>query len=122
MVRAMLGGLLLTMTMSTTAPAGDPAAGERVFGARCGFCHSVEPGRNGTGPSLFGVFGRKAGQAPGFSYSDANRGADVIFDTATLEKYLTSPRAVIPGTTKSFAGLRNAEQRADVIAYLATLH
>jgi cytochrome c len=120
MVRAMVGGLLLAVTMSSAAPAGDPAVGERVFRARCGICHSAEPGRNGTGPSLAGVFGRKAGQAPGFRYSDANRTADVIFNAATLEQYLTSPRAVIPGTTKSFAGLRNAEQRANVIAYLAT--
>ena len=122
MVRTTLGGLLLALTASATALAGDPAAGEGVFKARCGFCHSAAAGRNGTAPSLFGVVGRKAGQAPGYQYSDANRTADVTFDTATLEKYLASPRAVIPGTKKSFSGLKSAGQRDDVIAYLATLH
>ncbi|MBN9510829.1 MAG: c-type cytochrome [Alphaproteobacteria bacterium] len=121
-MRTTLGGLLLALAVAATAPAGDPAAGERVFSARCAFCHSATAGRNGTGPSLFGVVGRKAGQAPDYRYSDANRTADVTFDAATLEKYLTSPRAVIPGTKKSFSGLKSAAQRDDVIAYLATLH
>ena len=100
MVRTTLGGLLLALTASATALAGDPAAGEGVFKARCGFCHSAAAGTNGTGPSLFGVVGRKAGQAPGYQYSDANRTADITFDAATLEKYPDQPTRRDPGHEK----------------------
>ena len=73
------------------------------------------------GPSLFGVVGREAGSAPGFKYSAANKGSGVMWDEANLEKYLPNPRAFIAGTTMTYAGLKNDAQRADLIAYLATL-
>ena len=103
------------------AQAADPAAGKAVFGSLCSICHSVQPGKNGIGPSLFGVVGRKTGSVPGFHYSPANQNANLTWDEATLDKYLQSPRAVIPGTIMTYAGLKDDTKRADLIAYLATL-
>ena len=73
------------------------------------------------GPSLFGVVGRKSGSVPGFRYSPANQSANVTWDQAILDKYLQSPRSVIPGTIMTYAGLKDDTKRADLIAYLATL-
>ena len=73
------------------------------------------------GPSLFGVVGRQTGSVPGFHYSPANQGAHLTWDAATLDKYLQSPRTVIPGTTMTYGGLKDDTKRADLIAYLSTL-
>lgn len=104
---------------STPASAQDQNAGAKVFKTNCSICHSVQPGRNIIGPSLFGVVGRRCGQAPGFYYSDANRKSGLTWDAATLDRYLTSPRGLVPGTLMTFPGLKDAKQRADVIAYLS---
>ncbi len=100
--------------------AGDPAAGRAVFN-KCSICHTVKPGQNAIGPSLFGVVGRKSATEPGFSYSDAMKKADKTWDEATLDTYLTSPKAMVPGTKMVFPGLSKPEDRANLIAYLATL-
>ncbi|MDE2334959.1 MAG: cytochrome c family protein [Rhodospirillales bacterium] len=105
-----------------SARAADAAAGKRLFRQRCSICHSDEKGENKIGPSLFAVVGRKAGVEPGYSYSAANEKSGLTWDEATLDRYLQSPRKVIPGTKMSFPGMPNAKQRADVIAFLATLH
>ena len=76
--------------------AADPAAGKSVFNSACSICHSVQPGKNLVGPSLFGVVGRKTGSASGFHYSPANQSANLTWDQATLDKYLQAPRATIP--------------------------
>jgi cytochrome c len=112
---------VLGLTQAAEARAADADAGARVFKTQCGTCHAVVAGRNLVGPSLFGVVGRKAGDLPGFRYSAANKGADFVWDEARLDPYLANPKAVIPGTSMLYAGLKNDEQRADVIAYLATL-
>jgi cytochrome c len=103
------------------ALAADPVAGKAVFSSVCSICHSVQVGKNGIGPSLFGVVGRKTGSVPGFHYSPANQNANLTWDQATLDKYLQSPRTVIPGTIMTYAGLKDDTRRADLIAYLATL-
>ena len=100
--------------------AGDPAAGRAVFN-KCSICHTVKPGQNAIGPSLFGVVGRKSATEPGFSYSEAMKKADKTWDEATLDTYLTSPKAMVPGTKMVFPGLQKPEDRANLIAYLATL-
>lgn len=105
-----------------TAKAADPAAGQAVFKAQCGICHSVAAGKNMIGPSLAGIVGRKSGSVDGFRYSAANKGANIVWDAAILDKYLTAPKEVVPGTTMTFAGLRDDTKRADLIAYLDTLH
>ncbi len=112
---------LILVLAATPAHAADPADGAGVFRTQCGSCHSTQPAHRGVGPSLFGVIGRAAGQAPGFHYSPAMRAARFTWDTAALDRYLADPRGVVSGTIMPFAGLRNDAQRADLIAYLATL-
>jgi cytochrome c len=104
------------------AAAQDAAAGQSVFKAQCSICHSVAPGRTLTGPSLAGIIGRKAGSIAGFHYSAANQASGIVWSAATLDPYLANPKQVIPGTTMTYPGLKDAKQRADLIAYLATLH
>jgi cytochrome c len=104
------------------ARAQDAAAGEAVFKTQCGICHSIVAGKNMIGPSLFGVVGRKAGGIPGFHYSAANKDSGLTWDAATLNRYLTNPQAVVPGTIMPYAGLKDDTKRADLIAYLSTLH
>jgi cytochrome c len=96
---------------------GDTARGQRIF-AQCATCHSPEQGVNRVGPSLYGIVGRAAGTIPNFRYSDANRNSGITWSEQELFTYLENPRARIPGTIMAFVGLRNAQQRADVIAYL----
>jgi cytochrome c len=100
--------------------AADPAAGEKVFG-KCKACHKVD-GTNGTGPHLNGVVGRNHAAVADFGYSDAMKGkASEVWTPDVLNVFLTSPKAAVPGTKMGFAGLPKAEDRANVIAYLATL-
>ncbi len=101
--------------------AADADAGARVFKAQCATCHAVAEGRNLVGPTLYGLVGRKAGSVPNFRYSAANKQADWTWDSARLDTYLADPKAMVPGTSMLYAGLKNDEQRANLVAYLATL-
>lgn len=121
MFRSLMAGLLMA-GIATAALAADPAAGEHIFKSQCGICHSAAKGKNMIGPSLFGVVGRKAGTEPGFHYSAANKNSGLTWDDATLEKYLQNPKALVPGTIMTYGGLKDDAKRADVIAYLNTLH
>ena len=115
---AALGSLLIAFP----AHAQNAEAGQKAFKQQCGLCHDTAAGKNRVGPSLFGVVGRKAGSVDGFHYSDANKNSGFTWDQATLDKYLTDPRGTVPGTTMTYAGVKNEEQRRDIVAYLATLH
>lgn len=120
----MLGRAAFALFVLAAMPASaepDAAAGERLYKAQCGTCHATEAGRNRVGPSLAGIFGQHSGKVDGFRYSPANLSAGLVWDAPTLDRYLASPRTVVPGTTMTYAGLRNESQRADLIAYLATL-
>lgn len=97
------------------AMTGDPARGEEVY-ARCAACHSLAYDR--TGPRHCGLFGRRAGTVPGFGYSPAMRGAGIVWNEATLDRFLANPAAVVPGTAMGYAGIADAQQRADLIAWL----
>lgn len=99
----------------------DAGRGERVFKSQCSICHSPRPGRNIIGPSLFSVVGRHSGMIPGFHYSAANRTSGLVWDPSTLNRYLAAPGQVVPGTLMTYPGLKDPSQRADLIAYLATL-
>ena len=103
------------------ASAADAEAGARVFRTQCGACHVVEAGKNRVGPSMAGIVGRVSGTVEGFRYSAANKDAKLTWTPEVLDKYLVNPRATIPGTTMAYVGLKNATQRADLIAYLETL-
>lgn len=96
---------------------GDTTRGQRVF-LQCQTCHTIQAGVNRVGPSLHGIIGRQAGTVAGFRYSDANRGSGITWTEQELYSYLENPRAKIPGTIMAFNGLRDSQQRADVIAYL----
>ncbi len=98
------------------------AAGQAIFQTQCGICHSPSPGVTLAGPSLFGVENRRAGLVPGFSYSDANRNSGIVWDSATLDLYLTRPKGVVPHNEMTYGGVQDAQKRADLIAYLVTLH
>jgi cytochrome c len=101
--------------------AGDPEAGVRVF-RQCASCHSLAPGRHMTGPSLAGVWGRKAGTVEGFRrYSRAVSTATVVWNEQTLDAWLANPKAVIPGNHMAFQGVRDQTARADLIALLRTV-
>ena len=112
--------ILLAAAMPARAD-GDAEAGKTLFNRQCAVCHAVQAGQNKVGPSLAGVVGRHSGEAPGFNYSPAMKGADRTWDAAALDSYLTDPRASVAGTRMIFAGLKDAQQRANVIAYLETL-
>lgn len=111
-------GLGLLVSSAASAAEGDPAAGKRVFN-QCQACHTVVKGKNGLGPSLNGVIGRKVGTAEGFkNYSPAMQKSDVVWSEETLDKYLADPKAFIPGNRMIFVGLKKPEDRANVIAFL----
>ena len=88
---------------------------------QCKACHKVEAGKNGVGPSLFAVAGRKAGAAEGFKYSDAMTKSGLSWDDASLAKYLADPKGSVPGNKMAFAGVKKAEDVAAIIDYLKTV-
>ena len=111
---------LLFLNAIPALSAGDPAAGQRDFAARCAACHATAPGENKIGPSLAGVFGRTSGSVTGFNYSAALKGAHLNWDDATLDKWLQSPSGLVHGTTM-FVNISSSGDRQDLIAYLKTL-
>ena len=97
---------------------GDVDTGHAKF-ALCMACHTAVAGApNMTGPNLHDIFGRKAGTAPGFSYSDAVKAAGWTWDAEQLDTWLSGPAKALPGTKMTFAGLPNPKDRIDLIAYL----
>ena len=121
MRRSVIAGLLLAGS-ATAALAADPAAGEKIFKAQCGICHTVVAGENRIGPTLFDVVGRRAGSVPGFNYTADHKKLGIVWDAATLDKYLANPRAMVPDTSMVYAGLKDDAERANLVAYLETLH
>jgi cytochrome c len=98
--------------------AADPAMGQRQY-IVCQACHSVEAGgAHKVGPNLHGIFGKAAGQAEGYVYSTVLRESGITWDAATLDQWLISPAAMVPGTIMVFAGMNDPVQRANLIAYL----
>ena len=114
---------LTFMALAAAIPAraeGDPAAGKKAF-RKCAACHTVEAGKHRIGPSLAGIVGRTPGTVEGFKYSPAmvEFGAGgKTWDEATLDAYLADPKGFIKGNKMAFPGMKNAGERADVIAYL----
>jgi cytochrome c2 len=116
--KALIGSLGLVLVMAASAQAaGDPKMGEQLYN-KCKACHSLQAGKNGVGPSLHGLFGRKAGTMPGYTYSAAMKKADVVWNEDTLKKFLADPRMFIPGNKMVFPGMKNETQLDDLIAYL----
>lgn len=87
----------------------------------CRSCHSIEKGQTIIGPSLVGVYGTKAGDIPGYDFSPALKASGLVWNDATLDKWLTNPVALVPGTRMGYAGQPDPAKRAAIIAYLKTL-
>lgn len=119
--RLLLNALALVaaavLASGTALADGDPAKGKKVYN-KCKACHALEAGKNKIGPSLAGIFGRKAGSVEGFKYSDAMQGSGIVWDEEQLEAYLENPKKFMPGTKMAFAGLKKEDDREDVLAYL----
>lgn len=121
-LKPLLAIAILVTTLSPAAAAGDAKAGERVF-LKCRACHQVgEKAKNVVGPELNGLFGRTAGTAPGYSYSEANKASGIVWDEANFREYIADPRAKIPGTKMVFAGLKKEQEVDDLVAYLKTFN
>jgi len=115
--RAVALALLLSLLMPGPAEAGgNPARGAEIY-QRCAACHALA--RNRTGPKHCGLIGRKAGSLPGFDYSPALRDSGIVWDARTLDRFLAEPLAMVPRSTMTYAGIKDAQERADLIAYLA---
>jgi len=96
---------------------GDAVAGKAAF-APCTTCHVLAQGQNRIGPSLYGVVGRTSGSVPGYTYSAAHKNSHIVWTEPVLYQYLLAPQAYVPGTKMAYSGLKDAQKRADVIAYL----
>ena len=100
------------------ALAQDVAKGANVF-KQCQPCHSIGPGaQNKIGPELNGLDGRKAGTVPNYTFSDANKNSDIVWDETNFNEYIKDPTAKAPGTKKTLSGLKNEQQANDLWAYL----
>ena len=106
---------LLAAAPAAALPAGDAARGEAVY-ARCFACHSLDADR--TGPRHCGLLGRRAGSVPGFDYSPAMRASGIVWNAKSLDRFLADPVGTVPGTSMGYAGIKDARERADLIAYL----
>jgi cytochrome c len=108
----------ITFVWPAWAERGNAGRGQRVFGA-CAACHSLEPNRSMTGPSLAELWNRKAGGLVSFHrYSPALKSSGVVWDDASLDQWLRDPQQLIPGNTMTFAGIKDAQARADLLAFL----
>jgi cytochrome c len=97
---------------------GNPNRGQRLFGA-CAACHSLLPDQNMTGPSLAGVWNRKAGSLASFSrYSSALQSSNVVWNDKTLDEWISDPQHLVPGNQMTFSGIKDARQRSDLITFL----
>ena len=118
MKRLVLASLALAATIGS-ANAQDLAAGEQSF-RKCSPCHSVgEDAKNKVGPVLNGLEGRKSGTITDYSYSEANKKAEIVWSAATFKDYIQNPMAKVPGTKMAFAGIKNEAEIANLWAYLA---
>jgi len=118
-----MGAALLASATSyaqTPPPAaqGDATRGKALY-QNCTACHSIDD--DDIGPRHRGVVGRTAGTVPGYNYSPALKASGIVWDKTTLDRWLTNPSALVPGT-KMFFLIDNPQNRADIIAYLAELH
>ncbi len=117
-MKRILSAMIFLSGLSAAAEAQDAAAGEKVF-AVCRPCHQVgETAKNGVGPKLNGLFGRKSGAIEGYNYTDANKNSGITWDQATFAEYIRDPRAKIPGTKMVYVGLKDDQRVKDLIAFL----
>jgi len=118
-VRSLLVSLSF-VALTCAVHAQDVDAGKKSFN-KCRACHQVGPtAKNGVGPELNGLIGRKAGSVEGYNYSDANKNSGITWDEATFAEYIKNPKAKIPGTKMAFAGITKEQEIKDLTAFLKT--
>jgi cytochrome c len=121
MIRYLTAILAFLSSAATAQENGGPE--QLAFNNHCRTCHSTKPGDNRLGPSLAGVFGRKAASAQGYSYSDAMKNSGVTWDEGTLDRFLANPDAAVPGNgMKPFTGISDQHQRSLIINFLRMTH
>jgi cytochrome c len=109
----------LLIALPTVASAQDAENGKKLFTAKCGACHSIGPGaKNKLGPELNGIVGRKSASVEGFKYSPAIQKSGITWDDAQLHEWITDPKKKVPGTFMGFAGVKDAAERDDILAYV----
>ena len=121
MIDAKRAAMVLVMALPTIGAAradGDPVRGETRF-QECAACHKLAADANEIGPSLHGVFTRKAGELADFRFSPAMKRSGIVWTPETLEKYIADPQAMVPANRMPYAGMASASDRADLIAYLS---
>jgi cytochrome c len=116
MLRVLLAAAI-AFSVGAVEAAGDAKRGEQLY-ARCAACHALAYDR--VGPRHCGVLGRRAGGVPGFEYSDAMKKSGVVWTARTLDRFLAEPLKQVPGTTMTYAGVADKQERADLIAYLSS--
>ncbi len=114
-VAALVAAVLAPATSGGAQTAPTAADGMRLYQAKCGGCHSIAA--NKVGPAHKGVFGRKAGMAPGYNYSPALRGSNITWNAATIDQWLQGPQKMVKGT-RMFLSVPNPAERAAIVAYL----
>lgn len=114
-VAALVAAVLAPATSGGAQTAPTAADGMRLYQAKCGGCHSIAA--NKVGPAHKGVFGRKAGMAPGYNYSPALRGSNITWNATTIDQWLQGPQKMVKGT-RMFLSVPNPAERAAIIAYL----
>lgn len=119
-MRFPLAAVAVSLSLASAALAdGDAAAGLKIYAAKCKICHSVDAnGKNGVGPGLNGVFGRKAGTKEGFAYSPAMVAMGTVWDAEAIKAYVSNPKDKVPGNKMAFVGIKNPEELEHLIAYL----
>jgi cytochrome c2 len=115
--RVLIGAIVLWAAAGAARAEGDAARGEKRF-EECATCHTTERGVNNVGPSLNGVFERKAGEIADFRYSPALKKSGITWTPQTLDTFIADPQKQVPGNRMPFAGMPDAGDRADLIAYL----
>ena len=112
--------VMTASSLASAALAQDAAAGKTSFN-KCLPCHSIGEGaKNKVGPELNGLNGRKSGTAPDYNYSDANKNSGITWDEATFKEYIKDPKAKIPGTKMTFAGIKNETEAQNLWAYISS--
>jgi cytochrome c len=115
---AMAGIALTALSIPLSAQTSDTTRGQQLYRA-CAACHSLEPNRNMTGPSLAELWNRQAGGLPSFErYSPALKSSGIVWQDNTLDEWLKDPQHFMPGNTMTFPGIKDARQRADLLAFL----
>ena len=114
---ALLGAAALVAATGTAHAQGDAARGEKLF-EQCHACHSVERGTNDVGPTLFGVFNRKAGELDDFRYSPALKRSGITWTAQMLDEFVADPQKKVPGNRMPYSGMPDGRERGDLIAYL----